>query len=458
MLINMLLNMVKTTRSNTRILLVNPPFKDSRFNGAPMPLLYAAAPLLNSIREIKLLDLALPTNDLDDLSRKIQTFRPHIVGITSTSPSHLAACRVARIVKDIDPCILTIKGGIHETYCAETTQRYHPEIDIYVQGEGDFIFRTIVEKFETGDRSICGVIEASKVENLDVLPFAPRDFLEASSFYDFGIFGGRKTAQVMTVRGCPFTCRFCSSDASIRSHIVQVPALNVLSDITSSIGRRVRYRSPENVLGELQLLYHQGYRAIFFDDGTFTFNKKHAYALADALKKRRLDVVWGCQTRADHVDEELLNIMHASGCTYITFGLESISPQRLNQMERGLGTVAAVEKAVALAKKAKIPIIAVSIIFGFPDEKMEEVTATLEFVKRLDVKVSISVLALYPETRMGKENNVIGETYEQLHSQERVWENFDEGSGAVHLIDAERASTIFQTARKILGGRCFEVI
>ena len=79
----------------TRILLLNPEFTEARFKGAPMPLLYTAAPLLDRNREVRIADFSLPKGFIPSFE-----FKPHIVGITSTSPSHLAACRLASIIKE----------------------------------------------------------------------------------------------------------------------------------------------------------------------------------------------------------------------------------------------------------------------------------------------------------------------------------------------------------------------
>ena len=195
----------------TRILLLNPEFTEARFKGAPMPLLYAAAPLLDRNREVRIADFSLPKGFIPSFE-----FKPHIVGITSTSPSHLAACRLASIIKELEPRTLVVKGGIHETYCAETTRLKHPDIDISIRGEGESAFREIVEKFEGGETLFPPIITGNSVADLDKLPFALRNLLADSPFYNFGIFKGRKTAQIMTVRGCPFTCTFCSSDVSVR--------------------------------------------------------------------------------------------------------------------------------------------------------------------------------------------------------------------------------------------------
>lgn len=419
-----------------------------RFNGAPMSLMYLAAYIRQKNKLVSILDLVANHLSIDDMIKHLSDLQPNIVGVTSNSITHLSAIKLAQKIANRFPDCLIVKGGLHETLVPEITLRRHACIDITVRGAGEIPLLDIVEAIEDGKspysaRGISFRHGEKILENppapcldLDHLPFAARDLLPHSPYYDFEIFRDdrgiqKRTAQVLTTYGCGFNCTFCGV-----------------------AGTGFKYRSAWNVTVELELLAHQGYQAVFFDDSVFTFGsldnpnlRLRFEEICASLGKLRFE--WGCQTRVDQVDDSILRIMERSGCTYIYYGMESGCPKQLDTLRKGF-TIKDVERAIKKTKEHGIRPC-VSVIFGLPDETEETVDTTLKMLKRCMPLVSLSVYALYPGTQAWEQARLPLDAYEKPYSRQSIWELYDEGIGAIHLITAERATDIYIRAKEVLG-------
>jgi radical SAM superfamily enzyme YgiQ (UPF0313 family) len=423
---------------SSKVLLLH-PYIPSRFNGAPIGLLYLAAALEKEGHTVRLVDLQANPSTLI-LNEVLETFQPSIVGISSTSPSHKPALELAKKVKQKYPDIFVIKGGVHETYCATHTLSTQPYIDYCMVGEADVSFPLLVNALESSLdlEAIPGLAyrnngriiinpENKSLINLDALPLPARSLLSESTYYNFKIFDHRKTTQVQTMRGCPFQCSFCNQR-----------------------NRRVLARSTNNVLEELKLLQSQEFEGIFFDDATFTVNMKRTTELVKSIINEGLKLEMGCQTRSDLVAPDLIETMAAAGVRYISFGLETVDEDTLKILLKTKSTQQHMNNtanAIHYCREFNI-LSCLNLIVGLPNETIDTLRRTFEFVNKLNPNyVSLSVLALYPH-----EDSSTAQIYTDGISTEPVWQFYDEGYGAIHpYLNAEQADKVLSLASSYLG-------
>jgi radical SAM superfamily enzyme YgiQ (UPF0313 family) len=190
---------------------------------------------------------------------------------------------------------------------------------------------------------------------------------------------GRRLVLLEGSRGCPFSCTFC---------------LKVM------YGSGYRRKSAERLLEEVAVaVEHFDARSIYFMDIEFTLNRQLVETVSRWLRDRHPDVRWCCQTRVDRVDPDLLQLMSASGCRLIHFGLESGSPRLLERMQKRV-TVEDMERAVRWARQAGIRS-ACFFLLGLPDEGPEDVEMTIALARRLRPDyVSFHVAVPYPGTAL----------------------------------------------------------
>ena len=420
-----------------RVLFLHPSIR-ARFNGKPIGTLYVATTALSAGHDIQFIDLQASPMETNSLVTKVQNFNPHVIAISSTSPSHKEACELARLIRESGCTAIIIKGGVHETYCAPTTLSRHQYIDYCMVGESDIAFVNFLDAIDNPS-SLSKVPQLAYREgtavkinppgpkiHLDELPIIERSLLENRSAYDFLIFNGRKTTQVQTMRGCPFLCSFCNQR-----------------------NRNPLVRSTESVINELSILAEQGFEAVFFDDATFTVNRRRTNALLDAIIDADLGMQFGCQTRASLLGESLAQKMGDAGFAFISFGLETADPVALKSVLKSPNPGQHVSdslNAIKFCAQAGIRSC-LNLISGFENETIQSLRLSLEFAANVSPDfVSLSALARYPHEDLGTT-----ELYERGVSREPIWEEYDEGYGSYHpFMTPEYASLALDEARKIL--------
>ncbi|NLF00612.1 MAG: radical SAM protein [Anaerolineales bacterium] len=213
------------------------------------------------------------------------------------------------------------------------------------------------------------------IHNLDNLPLPRHDLLPLAR-YRAPLVGG-PYAFAVTSRGCPAECSFCIK------HV--------------SYGRSVRFRSPENVVAEIELLASLGVRAVNMYADLFTLNRDHVLGICEGLLARGIRMRWTCNSRVDFVDEEMLQTMARAGCWMISWGIESGDEGILRRVHKGI-TPAQVERALGWSHSAGIRNWGYFII-GLPGETETTIRRTIEFSKRLPLElVLFHIAAPYPGT------------------------------------------------------------
>jgi radical SAM superfamily enzyme YgiQ (UPF0313 family) len=327
-------------------------------------------------------------NDIDDplwkeVGRMISKQSPDIVGISATSGQYGSALNIAKIVKEFDD-IPVVMGGAHPTALPEETVK-NEDVDIVVRGEGEYTFLDLVKKIESGEeiKDVLGITYKEKdtiinnpnrpfIQNLDDLPFPARHLILNKEDYLPEAFGS-----ILASRGCPYKCIFCAS---------------------KNWNRKIRYRSPENVVDEIKYL-HENFiiHTLRFDDADFLINKRIVSRICDLLIEEGLIINWRCQTRADEISDELAGKMALAGCTMIEVGVESGNDETLKRIRKGI-TVEQIKESRRIFRDNFI-VFCANFIIGFPWETKKDIEEMASFMDELDADFDhVYVLAFYPGT------------------------------------------------------------
>lgn len=441
------------------IMLINPFFAEG-LKGFPLGLAYIAGALRKRY-DVFALDInaisAIEQKDPRDvLIDSLKEYNPSVVGVTSTSPNHKNAIEAAKIVKSVLN-VPIIKGGPHETNCAETTLKNNPEIDFSVVGEGENTIVELVDRIFAGKsaKGIKGVVYRERgsiinngrrelITNLDILPNPERGLFYINDmfdkYYSASLFNGNKSTSIMTSRGCPYFCSFCSSKSNWGN---------------------IRYRSVENVVHELEELYSQGFLGFMFEDDMSLANRNWFFDFAQKIK--RLGIEYSIQTRADAVDDEITRELSESGCKYMYFGIESCVQDILDRCKKGINIEEA-KRAFEIARNYGIRNMA-SIQFGLPGEDIENLTTVRETIRVLNEElkpdeVAISYTSLYPGSPLSIQQGVTPEMYEiHINSINKdIGSKIAHGCSSIHPkgLTAEKIIEIEKIIKSELKSKRFE--
>jgi len=321
-----------------------------------------------------------------EIADRIERLSPDIVEINIPfSGWSKAAFEVASVAKSVDKDIITVLDGLHPS-ARPVECLSNPNIDFVVRGEAEYTMLELVGALEQGITEDLKKIEGigftkngktvitpprPEIQDLDALPFPARHLLPMNIYFDAvkenpirGEISKRYTI-MMTSRGCPHECIFCSN------HIV--------------MGKTWRGRSPENVVDEIeQVVNTYSIKQIDFFDDNMTLIKKRVENICDLIVERGLDIDWYVPTgvRADTLDEELLTKMKVSGCKGIRVAPESGVQRVVNQIIKKNLALEDVEKAVVLAKKVGIKV-GVFFILGLIGETKEDMKETIKYAYKL---------------------------------------------------------------------------
>ena len=349
---------------------------------APLGVMYVAAMLERGGHDVSVHFRSI-TDNWDRIGEYVAAESPDLIGVACVQSVNITRA-MATVKKIRDYCEAPIMmGGVHPTMKYEEVLTQCPEVDVIALHEAEYTVMDIAHAVEYGgsfstikgiayrDNSTVKVTERRPLfTNLDDLPFPARHLVPLEKFeYD-------SRGNMITSRGCPFACKFCCVS---RMH-----------------GTAFRARSPQNVVAEMsELVDRFGIDYSKFVDDTFSYNRSRVVEICNLLTKDPIDITWGCNTRADRVDEKLLQTMKEAGCVDIYFGIESASQRILDRVGKNQ-TVEQVEKAIRLTQREGIKVIG-SIVIGLPFETKKEVLKTLQFVESLNLdRLGIQILAPHP--------------------------------------------------------------
>jgi anaerobic magnesium-protoporphyrin IX monomethyl ester cyclase len=394
-----------------KVLLLNPPalsmYSTFGLSLPPMGLLYIAASLEQAGHQVTVLDLTVEGVQLSDQ----ELAAADVVGISSDTTRIERAFALARRAKAAGK--LVVMGGPHPQFLADEILTAG-NVDCIVKGEGEAVLPVLLKAIQSGEPfdTVAGIlfrkaghtIETASPEPLDVeqLPLPARHLLDLKPYQS--MVNGRLAAPVITSRGCPGACHFCSS--------------------SSFFGRGWRARSAESVLAEIDELYNRyGYRAIAFMDDNFTLDPRRVEQIADGVIQRGYDLKWWNLSRVDSIVKNPVMVakMAAAGSNTVYLGIESDNAETLNSLGKRSST-AEVEQAIRILKANGIETYG-SYIIGNLNEEPADVKRTVDLAIRLDTDIAqFSILTPYPGTVL----------YEQVKDRifTRKWKFYD----GLHLV------------------------
>jgi radical SAM superfamily enzyme YgiQ (UPF0313 family) len=334
--------------------------------------------------------LSQNTNILSFIKSNIHTLNFDIVGISVLSPFRKIAVDIAKFVRKTNPHTKIIFGGPHVSLLGpDILKRYSNLIDALVLGEGEETLPKLIQAFEdkrdfstvrgiayiNGSNKIKMTPPRPEITELDEIPLPNYD-----QYAEVLPDGKIPTISIITSRGCPYNCNFCSS---------------------KKLWKKVRNRSPENILKEIECLVEK-YKVdeIRIWDDIFGINKKQAIAVFKSIVSRKINIRIGyLNTRIDVIDEEFLYWYKKAGGKGIFYGLESGSENVRKHMNKNFTN----EKVIEISKATKKYglLLGFFLIFGYPGETISDIRMTYRLLEEIKPDQIVYNLALiYPRTKL----------------------------------------------------------
>jgi anaerobic magnesium-protoporphyrin IX monomethyl ester cyclase len=339
---------------------------------------------------------------------ELDRFKPDIVGIQCYTFDLRNVVTLLKAIKDHDPNIVTIVGGAHiSSDPRRALEHLGDNCDFCLAGEGEIGFPKFVDAIERGETDFSDVpgllwwkdgelLENPQemVQDLDSLGYpaweliCPEHYPESQhgAFYEkFPI------APIITTRGCPYSCTFCSA-----------PILS---------GKKLRHHSREHVIGEIRMLYEErGIREFHIVDDNFTFDIDYAKDILRGIKELNYDIALAMPNgiRMDRVDDELLELMKECGLYIVSVAVESGNDRILKKMKKAT-TKAKIRENVDRIHRHGLRIAAFFIL-GFPTETEEEMKETIKLAYELPfVRANFFTYLPLPGTESYRELEESGE-------------------------------------------------
>jgi anaerobic magnesium-protoporphyrin IX monomethyl ester cyclase len=300
----------------------------------------------------------------------LEAYKPDIVGISLLSVEVSSALKISRLCKQFSNNCHVVWGGLHPTFLPSDCLK-NKEVDFVIRGEGEYPMLELCRSLQKGSK-LSGVPSlsyrnngeiihnetAKAIPNIDDIPFPARDSVLYPESFDYKSFGS-----MIVSRGCPFRCSFCSSRNFWDS--------------------KVRFRSPPNIIQEIKTLKNNyGTKFFMFWDDSFTINRSIIENQCRAFIDADIGINWKTATRADLIDEDILNLMKKSGCVKLEIGVESGSDRIKKIIHKDVSNDQ-IMRAFSLINKSGIGSGAF-FMAGFPDETIDDMDQTFQLMKELD--------------------------------------------------------------------------
>lgn len=286
-----------------------------------------------------------------------------IICMSGTTLEYPMNIEYAKWIKAFYPNKLIFIGGSHATAMWEDISKNNL-FDAIGVGEGEAIILDMVKDVERGKLKSL-YFSNGLIKDIDTIPLPDRSLIEG--VYGKNIFLNRNTYRsggaenITTSRGCSFNCAFCASH--------------------SMWNRRIRYRSTENIVAEIEgIINSTGTRQFTICDDNFTLNRKKCIKLCNAIKE--LDIVWRCLVRADSLDSEICEALVVAGCKEIWAGIESGDQRLLDFLDKRINA----EKMLIGCRNAKRAGLTIKALFmiGTPGERSNTPELNRDYMRKLD--------------------------------------------------------------------------
>ena len=378
-----------------RILLIQPNYRNIyRYANSkaatpifpPMGLAYMASILKQNNMDVKIIEANASNLNYTQIKEAIEAEKDlEYIGITASTVLIEEANEIAKLCP---PNIKVIVGGIHISSLPKETLEEFPDIDIAVIGEGEFTILEILKNidfkkingiaYRKGNKTIINP-PRELIQDLDSIPFPAFESLPIEKYRSLTT-KNKNIGYILTSRGCPYQCIFCAD------HIIH--------------GKKFRYRSPENIIKEIELLMDK-YDIKEFEilDDNFTLLKERVHKFCNLITEKRLKFLWRCTNgvRIDKLDYDLLKRMKETGCYMLSLGIESGNNEILKNIKKGI-TKEQVVEIVKLCNKVGIETRGL-FMFGNLGEDEKTMQDTIDFAKELKLDAATFHITIpFPKT------------------------------------------------------------
>lgn len=395
-----------------RIAFVNPHYTHDPHTlllHPPLGYAYMARTLKLAGHEVVHIDLPFEGNDVAALVRRLDDLRPDLVGVTSVAQSYFHALEIAHTVRQWNPSVPVVFGGPHVSFIATECLTRHKCVDYVLLFDAEDSIVELADAltersgtaglakvaglvFRDGD-GIRATAPAPPEMRLDRYGLPDRDIFDMRNYLDYDY-----ETVVMTARGCPSRCTFCS---------------------TTIAGRTARWNSPEHVVEEMALVADLGFSSIFFGDDTFSGDPRRAVAICEEIQRRGVSIPWTSNMRAQDARPQVLDAMLSAGAYRVFVGFESIQEQTLRLVRKGTSP-ARLYKTAARIMDAGLELHA-SFIVGAPGDTPETLSATMDFVRLVNPTVAtFNVMEPRPGTDVFANPSKYGITIPDPHWYEKT--------------------------------------
>jgi len=355
----------------------------------------------NGFKDVSLIDSIANRYTNSEIITLLKERAPDIIGISFNTLIRFSAFELARLIKKNFPKTPLAVGGPHPTLTSQDTLENILEIDMVVRGEGEYSFLNLVRAIDKKEdlANVKGISFRDEkgnvvhnqpelpIQDIDNLPLPARDLLPMEKYEQKTTLSKKRCTNVMSSRGCPYHCVFCS--------------------VSEQWGHKIRHRSAKNVVDEIEHLlknypFLEGIR--FFDD-VFTVDRNRVIDICQEILRRKLNFVWECEARADTIDAELVQTMKKAGCEFIDLGVESGSDRILKNIKKNI-TVKQVISAAKTIKEAGIGL-KIFIMHSLPGETYEDIKKTVFLSRYLYYEIGVDgatqgIAVIYPGTELEK--------------------------------------------------------
>jgi anaerobic magnesium-protoporphyrin IX monomethyl ester cyclase len=361
----------------------------------PLGLLYLSAFLDKNGVDNEVFDTTF--SGMDRLEKHLLTSRPAVIGVYVNLMTKVNVLQLVSFVRNHLPDTRVVLGGPEVRYSSENFLR--KGADAVVIGEGEETMLELVHCFRSGVEldAVTGIAflkdgvfmqnpEREKMRDLDELPEPARDKIDLELYLDcWKKAHGTNTISVSTMRGCPYTCKWCSR---------------------AVYGLSYRRRSPDRVATELKnIIARYQPDSFWFVDDVFTISHKWLSGFRDELRRQQISVRYECITRADRMNEEVIAMLKETGCFRVWIGAESGSQKVIDLMDRRVD-VKQVREMIRMSRRYGIEA-GTFIMLGYPGETEEDIEETIHHLKESDpdhftitVAYPIKGTELYQEVEM----------------------------------------------------------
>lgn len=347
--------------------------------------------------------LALNMTD-EDVCAYIMKHAPKAVGLSALTSTCHRTISLATAIRERFPDILVMLGGQHATIMGKDIFRETSCFDLIVSGEGEITVWELMELYKDIGcnreklfsspwlSNICGVLfrrngavvetqARSPMTDIDALPFPAREFLPMEKYIPLpNQYKRLPVVHMVTTRGCPYPCSFCSASAVF--------------------GKKVRRMSVDRVVAEIRhIMERYGAREISFWDDTMTINKNWMMEFCNKIISERIDITWTCYGHVNTVTKDMLLQMKKAGCFNIFYGYESGDQGLLDMIAKGT-TLNRIRQVNQWTKAAGIEMRG-SFMLGLPGETPELARKTIDFAIELEPDYAqFSLTTPYPGTAL----------------------------------------------------------